>query len=102
MSTVIANALRGMLRATPGKAVSEFTFTLPPKSITVSIHPHQISWWTKEPLMTRFALPPASFSTSYDSEQLQWWCSGRLNKTTKLARKKARRRAGERVPLRYR
>jgi len=49
-----------------------------------------------------FALPENSITASIAPEQVTWWCSGKLNKTTKLARKKARRRAGERVPMRYR
>ena len=74
MSALFPNALRGMLSKLPGFGASKFSFVLPPNSIAVSL----------------------------DSQQISWWCAGRLNKTSKLARKKARRRSGERVSLRYR
>ena len=74
MSSLLPNTLRSLISRFPGVASSNFTFVLPPQSIAVSVDPLQVSWW----------------------------CSGRLNKTSKLARKKARRRAGERVSLRYR
>jgi hypothetical protein len=82
---------------------SQVIVDLPRKCVAVSVHPEQASWWRDDGLVRRFKIPNEAIPISVSTEQVSWWCvGGKLNKTSRLARKKARRRAGERVPMRYR
>ena len=72
MSISIPGALRSFIRRIPSITESQVIVDLPRKSVAVSVHPEQASWWRDDGLVRRFKIPTEAIPISVSTEQVSW------------------------------